>query len=229
MAYSYGPTIVKSGLVLAYDAANPKSYVSGSNSWIDLSGTNNITASLLNNPVYSTYNGGSLIFDGADDRGFAVISGSVDFSEFTINAWVRLSSSTTTSIHYAVGGNINAFGLGVNNYKLFFNVNELLRVGVTLNTTSTLETGSWYMFTGVFGQSTLTSYLNGNFAASTSSYFSASRSPSSFISVLIGTGFRFGAFPFAGDIAQVQLYSRPLSPSEVLQNYKASKGRYGLK
>lgn len=228
MAYSLGPTIVKDGLILAYDAANPRSYVSGSDSWYNL-GDKNITASLLNNPIYNTYNGGSLTFDGADDRGFAVLSGSVDFSEFTLNAWVRLSSSAPATTTSAIGANLNAFGLGVVNYQLIFNVNQFLRVGVAVLGPETLQTGSWYMLSGVFGQSTLTAYLNGNFSASTSSYFSQSNSTTSYGSLFIGTGFRFGAQLFNGDIAQVQVYSRPLSPSEVLQNYKASKGRYGLK
>lgn len=220
-----GPDIIKSGLVFACDAANPKSYTSGSSEWLLLT-RSDVTGSLFNGPVYNTYNGGSLTFDGADDRGHVLLSGSVDFSEFTLNAWIRLSSSTTTGIHAAIGANLNAFGLGVLNYQIYFNVNEALRVGVTLNTTTTLETGSWYMLTGVFGQSTLTTYLNGNFAASTSSYFSASRSTSGYGYLFIGTGFRFGLQSFAGDIAQVQLYSRPLSPSEVLKNYNATKGRY---
>lgn len=230
MAYSLGPTIVKDGLVFAFDAANPRSYPgSGNNIWYNLVG-NNISASFYAEPQFGSYNGGSLNFDGADDAAIATIGGRVeDFSEFTLNAWIRLASSTTTGNHSAVGALFNAFGLGVFNYKLIFNVNQFLRVGVAVLSPETLQTGSWYMLSGVFGQSTLTAYLNGNFSASTSSYISQSNPPSQFSDVWIGTGFRFGVQLFRGDIAQVQLYSRPLSPSEVLQNYKASKGRYGLK
>lgn len=229
MAYSLGPTIVKDGLILAYDAANPRSYVSGSDSWYNLVG-NNISASFIAVPQFGSYNGGSLNFDGADDAAFATIGGRVeDFSEFTLNAWIRLASSTTSGTHAAVGALLNAFRLGVFNYKLMFGVNSVVSVGVSVPDTPTLQTGSWYMISGVFGQSTLTAYLNGEFAASTSSFISASRPPSEFSDLFIGFGFRANAWLFRGDIAQVQLYSRPLSPSEVLQNYKASKGRYGLK
>lgn len=223
--------IVKNGLVLNLDAGNRNSYISGTDAWYDLSGNNIngniISASFLAMPTFNSYNGGSLTFDGADDAANASISGSVEFSEFTVNAWIRLSSSTTSGTHAAVGALLNAFRLGVfNNYKLMFGVNSSLSVGLTIPNTPTLETGSWYMITGVLGQSTLTAYLNGNFAASTSSFISSVRPPSEFNLVFIGYGFRSNAWLFRGDIAQVQLYGRALSASEILQNYNANKSRF---
>ena len=41
MAFRYSPKIVTDGLVLYLDAANTKSYVSGSTTWNDLSKTPN--------------------------------------------------------------------------------------------------------------------------------------------------------------------------------------------
>ena len=63
--YAFGK-IVTNGLVLALDAANPKSYVSGSTTWRDLSGNNN-SGSLVNGPTYSSDSGGSIVLDGVDD------------------------------------------------------------------------------------------------------------------------------------------------------------------
>ena len=63
----YGtPPIVTNGLVLALDAGNTLSYVSGSTTWRDLSGNNN-SGSLVNGPTFSTDGGGSIVFDGVDD------------------------------------------------------------------------------------------------------------------------------------------------------------------
>jgi hypothetical protein len=45
MAFNYSPKVVTDGLVLYLDAANPKSYVSGSTTWTDL-GSNNSNAIL---------------------------------------------------------------------------------------------------------------------------------------------------------------------------------------
>jgi hypothetical protein len=65
MAFFRGPNVVTNGLVLALDAANPKSYVSGSTTWNDLSGNNyNGTLSGSTIPTYNASNGGSLSFPG---------------------------------------------------------------------------------------------------------------------------------------------------------------------
>jgi hypothetical protein len=66
MAFNYSPKIVTDGLVLYLDAANSKSYVSGSTTWSDLSrGGNNGT--LTNGPTYSSAKGGIIILDGSND------------------------------------------------------------------------------------------------------------------------------------------------------------------
>jgi hypothetical protein len=65
MAGTVAPNIVTDGLVLYLDAANTKSYVSGSTTWTDIAARNNGT--LVNGPTYSSANGGSIIFDGTND------------------------------------------------------------------------------------------------------------------------------------------------------------------
>jgi hypothetical protein len=90
MGYSYGPSIVKDGMVMCLDAANRKSFVSGSDTWFDLTGNNN-TGSLQNGPVFSSQNGGSLTFDGVDD--YVIIGKSpyqlptIGTNDVTINVW----------------------------------------------------------------------------------------------------------------------------------------------
>jgi hypothetical protein len=63
MAVSTRNNIVTNGLVLYLDAANSKSYVSGSTTWSDVSG-NSRSGSLLSGTSYSNTNGGSVNFTG---------------------------------------------------------------------------------------------------------------------------------------------------------------------
>ena len=63
--YAFGK-IVTNGLVLALDAADRNSYVSGSTTWNDLSG-NAYNGTLTNVPTYSIANGGNITFDGSND------------------------------------------------------------------------------------------------------------------------------------------------------------------
>ena len=55
MATKYSPQVVTNGLVLCLDAANPRSYVSGSTNWFNLANTS-ISGSLTNGPTYSSNN-----------------------------------------------------------------------------------------------------------------------------------------------------------------------------
>ena len=66
MAINYSPKIIRDGLVLCLDAANPKSYPGTGTAWTDLSGSGN-NGTLVNGPVYSSANGGSIDFDGSND------------------------------------------------------------------------------------------------------------------------------------------------------------------
>jgi hypothetical protein len=65
MAGTVAPNIVTDGLVLYLDAANVKSYVSGSTTWVDIAAGNNVT--LTNGPTFNSGNNGSIVFDGTND------------------------------------------------------------------------------------------------------------------------------------------------------------------
>ena len=124
-AYS-GPEIANDGLVLALDAANPRSYPGSGTTWTDLSGNGN-NGTLVNVPTYSNANGGSIVFDGVDDY----VSGSIS----TINSWSMclwyLSTDITSQVvFYPFSGTTSATGLGF---------------GGTLNATTN---NRWYFFDG---------------------------------------------------------------------------------
>ena len=66
MGVSGGPNIIEDGLVLCLDAGSTKSYPDSGNTWYNLSGNNHST--LTNGPVFNSTNGGSIDFDGVNDR-----------------------------------------------------------------------------------------------------------------------------------------------------------------
>ena len=98
MAFSFSPKIVTDGLVLYLDAANPKSYVSGSTTWRDISrGGNNGT--LVNGPTFDSGNGGNIVFDGVDD-----------YSRIEFNTLFNGSSSDSFSIEIIFKRNSLVYG-----------------------------------------------------------------------------------------------------------------------
>ena len=97
MAFSYSPKIVTDGLVLYLDAANTKSFTSGSAVWNDLGrGGNN--GALTNGPTYSSANGGSIVFDGTDD--YIKVNARTNInnlSTLTINIFAKITNTRQRS------------------------------------------------------------------------------------------------------------------------------------
>jgi len=82
--------IVTNGLVLALDAADRNSYISGSTTWRDLT-SNSFNGTLTNGPTFNSANGGSIVFDGVDD--YAPLTGTINLGNtFTILSWIKLST-----------------------------------------------------------------------------------------------------------------------------------------
>ena len=86
-----GPDISESGLVLALDAGNIKSYPGIGTAWTDLSGRGGI-GTLTNGPTFNSANGGSFSFDGIDDY-VSSVSNLTLANNFSVSLWLRSTNS----------------------------------------------------------------------------------------------------------------------------------------
>lgn len=229
MAFHRGPKIITDGLVLYVDAANPKSYVSGSTTTTSLVGS--ITGSLLNGVGYSNGSNGSWVFDGSNDY----ITGSSNLNIpgnalFSICYWATWDDTTfSTNYPSAVGNN----STGVTNIGLSTTwQNGRIALDFWNNrfrAVNSLTTQTWYYvcFTKMPGiiSTTTKLYVNSNEVAGAveGSDVSPNISDSPFvIGRLDNTRY------FKGRITNVKIYNRALSADEVLQNYNATKSRFDL-
>jgi len=90
MSLSRGPKIISNGLVLYLDAANNKSYPRTGTTWYDLSGNNN-NGTLTNGPTFNSANGGSIVYDGADDSvNLSLVSSNVN--NVTTEVWFKANT-----------------------------------------------------------------------------------------------------------------------------------------
>ena len=126
---SGGPNIVTNGLVLSLDAANTKSYISGSTVWKDLSRGGN-DGTLVNSPTFNTGSGGSIVFDGVNDYAVYPSNNSIDVNSFTWSATVQGIYNGGTCLLYIgnpVGGGVTPYKIfiGVVNSKLYINYNGI--------------------------------------------------------------------------------------------------------
>ena len=250
---SGGPNIVSNGLILNLDAANTKSYISGSTAWNDISrGGNNGT--LTNGPTFNTGSGGSIVFDGTND--FVNLS-STAYNlgvNFTLQLWVRIgrwgggpfngsqnrASLISNSFTYAsnTGFLLMATSQGtagqgfvptVGQENFFFTMGSDQYVMAPQPGALASYRNSWVNLTvTVNGTSPMRGYING---IEISPYAAQSNGPSAL--TYSGAPFVIGHYGnqtefLSGSIGNVSVYNRALSAQEILQNYNGTKGRYGL-
>jgi len=219
MPTSAGPDIIQTGLVLELDAADKNSYPGSGTTWSDLSGNGN-NGTLTNGPTFNTGSLGSIVFDGVDD--ISIHPSSLYVDNFTLSAWVyKTSSGVQTIIAKGTAAFVLNFYLRIGGNSGFFGSNssftELAIPDLTLNT--------WNHTVLTYNKVSLNYYLNGAYVNQTN----ATNTPSSTNSnTIIGRLGDFNGQYWTGRIAQTSIYNRALSASEVLQNYNATKTRFGL-
>jgi hypothetical protein len=234
MSVKGGPNTVTSGLVLELDAGNIKSYPTTGTTWFDKSG-NAYNGTLTNGPTFNSGSLGSIVFDGVDDSCRSILnsqlSNSFTFSAFTKPTTIPITPSTPPA------GIVVSEVASYNNYWAFLGLYlgkwhwALYDGGVNpYITSSAVPTTSWAYITGVRDvvADTLYFYVNGVLDSTLNDTTTT---------VPVYSAFTVGgqvSQPFGqsrlynGSVAITQIYNKALSANEVLQNYNATKGRFGL-
>jgi hypothetical protein len=233
MSTKYSPQIVTSGLVLALDAANKVSYPGTDATWYDLSGNGN-TGTITNSPTFS---GGSIVFSNVANQS-VTISDTVILqpTSVTLSAWVYVTQYNPlndfdgqfpTILWKCNDGNSGAAA----SYGLSLSAGQFPRFTVTptqLISTTIFPIATWVNLVGVYtvGGSQIL-YRNGVVDNITTG---PATIPYSSQVVSVGTRVFNGTYqyPWNGRISGALIYNRSLSATEVLQNYNATKTRFGL-
>jgi hypothetical protein len=216
--------IIRDGLVLHLDAGNVYSY-SGSGTgitWRDISGSGN-NGRLINGPVFNSGNGGFIDFDGTND--YVECSVIDNTQELTLAGWFLHPASTFESFNALVakdaGTTFNRiYQIALEDGKL----QQHLSPG-RITTATSIATNRWIYYT-------YTSTATGN----TSTLYQNAVSVGTGTAIAANTGnipIRLHAYNGTGvtgtiRIATTKIYNRALSAAEVLQNYNATKARFGL-
>ena len=222
------PPVIQSGLVAWYDIANPSSYPGSGPDLYDLT-TNNNDILLSGGTYYSALGGGSLSFDGAGDYG-------VDGNDSSL--WLT-TGITIEAFIYPTGytNNPNILTKRTNEaYRLRLDTSGELEfiannAAIQYNATSALTPSQWVQVVVTHGPSGGTMYYNGNVVGTTGSGISSPFATlnSNLSNLLLGLySLTAGGEFFIGNMGIVRLYNRALSGSEVLSNFNADKGRFGL-
>ena len=215
-----GPNIITNGLILSLDAANNKSYQSGSTTWYDKSGYNN-NGTLINGPTFSSANNGSIVFDGTNDYVDCGNSSSLNITnQITLSAWINGTYGPTGEYAVIDKGGITGHHFGVYQRKIIFQPTQSYQQGNTI-----LSDNTWYNIAISYDKTNVYFYLNG-VSDGIKPQTGGLNSPSN--PVWIGKYTVSAPLIFPGKISNAMIYSRMLSATEIQQNYNATKGRFNL-
>jgi hypothetical protein len=213
-----GPEINDSGLVLALDAGNTKSYPGGGTTWTDLSGNGNVGT--LTNGMFSYSNGGSIVFDGTNS--YATVSNNISpgTGDFAICVFVYKTDTVTNRYVWDFGSNGGTLSSGTSITAGFRYYNPT--VGYILGPTHTVNT--WYNLVVSRISGITYFYSNGSLVNSAAD---AGNIGSWGTTLNIG---RYGGnlgYNHLGSISNLFIYKgRGLTAAEVLQNYTANRQRF---
>lgn len=223
MAYFHSPRIATNELYLLVDALNTKSYSGSGTSFKNIIRPQNAT---VVNAVYNS--AGYFSLDGTGDYiQFPTLSGfNPDNNRTSISVWVRATNTQTT--------NATIFGDNFNpEYSITWNTNNTIQfTSDTSYTYSTASLNKWYFLTlnsdNSSGTTTsIQAFVDGVQVGSSTGNHGNGLNDQPFV---LGADYN-GGTPnkfFIGDIAICMMYTKLLNSAEVLQNYNATKSRFGL-
>ena len=216
--FTYPFDIVTLGLKFNLDAGSELSYFGSGADWYDASRTQSKTVS-----------SGSPAYTGTGLSSYFTLNGSNQW--FTTDYKLSNTSYTKIAIFQYSGLTNNIISGGSSALHAFWMAGTTyLQAGHngtwnTVVSTTSLSQNTWYFGAVTFNSTTgWELYLNGRLEARSTNTTTVSGTG---VSVLIGAydpGFNL----FNGRIAQVMVYDRALTDTEITQNFEVLRGRYGI-
>lgn len=231
MGLDHSPNIVTDGLVFIIDSANTRSYSGSGNTIYDLrSGT---ACTFWGGSGFSSSNAGMFYHNGSNAiriEDSSILRPAV----LTIASWCRFNTFDAFDTIVSKAQNGPSWGPPYLSYMIRIesngtSINYALGDGSYRSSTYSYSfaTNTHYHLVMTYDGATLKGYINGINVISTPLVITISYAA---LPVLISGS--YGSVPFGetinGNISEVQFYNRALSAQEIVQNYNATKRRYGL-
>lgn len=231
MSVSYNPKIIKDNLVFCLDATNIKSYPGSGTTWTDLTGRGG--TGTLTNMDGSDYSNGYLSFGGTNEYVTTLFGDNVISTGFTFTFWFY---GTKDTVHFIASFFVSGDTSTVFRIERFSSTNNTIEFGHSSNggvisaanelISTNFPNNVWTCCTLKYNGDYKYIYKNGVLDSTSAS--------GQVMTHYSGAKLRIGArqdgalLPFSGYMSHISMYNRPLSDSEILQNFNALRGRYGL-
>ncbi len=222
----YVQTLVQGGLTLNVDAGNPYSYTGVGFDWYDVSG-NSYICTLINGPTYSN---GAIVFDGTNDfvdltYPYSVSIAASGNAARSMFVWIK-TTYTSNQAFISTGTAANSQSFNLVKYGSYIGVmgynNDYYPS--TGNAGILITDGVWHYIGVTFDGTNLRMYVDGILDNTSGTLTYSTTGQNNFIGKSSHTG---NENYTNGSMGMVHVYNRALSGAEVLQNYNATKGRFG--
>lgn len=187
----------------------------------DLTGTHTSTASTLTYASDGTpsFNGSSNIITFANNT-------ALDTQTPTVEVWVKTNATTQSGFWFEKGV--------VNSQYALFQEGSVIqwRLGplgdLSTNTATYMNTTNWYHVVATYISGDKRLYINGTLVNSNTSTGTLGTNNGGVSIGAYGGDTGAHSYYYNGSIAMVKVYNRVLSAAEILQNFKAQRGRFGV-
>ena len=224
MSTKYNPSVVSDNLLLYLDAGNPKSYPGSGTTWTDMSGKGN-NGTLTNGPTFSSDNLGSFVFDGTNDHVALNSSFQVSTSgTYSFEAWIYKTATGTNNAAQLISGGQGGDKDGIIISSELFDSTTIRIFSANGDVNAIYYNGVSQPLSGSGDGTDVTYNLNEWIHIAVTGIT---------VNSTDGGAHHIGqnnnnTNDFAGRIANLKVYNRELTATEVKQNYNSLKSRFGL-
>ena len=234
-----GVNTITDGLIFYVDPTNTNTYSGVGTTAYNLipGGINNF--SLVNGLSYDLDRSGSFYFDGSND--YVGLGSTTIFNStaFTVSFWIKPTTFSGTYCSGAVSnGQYTIFGTSSSYQGYSSTFSGAIQFGGSNNAIATVNQSNfsinkWYHYVAVYDSAGIGNsnkfkiYIDGAIKSLTFDATMPSAPYAAGQEARIGWGPGGGAYPYYnGNIGLVQIHSKALSSTEILQNYNATKARF---
>lgn len=218
------PGLVTSGLTMWLDANNPASYPGSGTTWIDLSG-NGADQTLVGAPTFTSGSPSYFSFDGFTQYSTGSAPYVLPPNTYTKMVWFQIT----------LGADNNLVSSSAGGHYMFFSGTPTLWAGNSnvlpyagggaFGSVTSFNSSTWYCATVVFSDPQIYLYVNGVQDQFDPTYSSGGHGGDGSVNLAC---FAPGGNLLNGSIAEVYCYGNALTAQQVLQNFNATKSKYGL-
>jgi len=213
--------IVTENLVLALDGSDKISYPGSGSTWFDRSGQGN-NGTIAN----ASFSDNSIVFDGTEDRVSTNYGSGKNptTQDLTYEVWAKKSGTNNDEFLFfnSQWHDNRRVYVGYKDAKLAWGLQD--RSWNSNNTDLTITHNQWFQTVVTFSGSSAKLYANSELKdTDTITSFEFSHD------LVIGSARTYSALQdWTGNIASFRVYEKALTQTEILQNYNATKSRFGL-